>query len=40
MILPCENNILRNVALDRPSRRIGKYDILPKDIELSIVNVI
>lgn len=40
MILPCEDNILRNVVLDRPSRRIGRYDILPRDIEFSIVNVI
>jgi len=40
MILPCEDNILRNVVLDRPSRRIGRYDILPKEIEYSIVNVI
>ncbi len=40
MILPCEDNILRNVVLDRPSRRLSRYDILPKEIEYSIVNVI
>jgi Ca2+-binding EF-hand superfamily protein len=36
MLLPCENNVLRNITLDRPSRRITRYDRLPRDIELSI----
>ena len=40
MILPCENNVLRNITLDRPSRRVTRYDTLPRDIELSITSVI
>ena len=40
ILLPCEDNILRNVVLDRPARRVGKYDVLPRDIELSMVNVL
>ena len=40
MFLPCEDNILRNMTLDRPSRRVTRYDHLPRDIELSVTNVI
>jgi len=40
MFLPCEDNVLRNITLDRPSRRVTRYDHLPRDIELSITNVI
>eukprot|EP00356_Strombidium_inclinatum_P005589 CAMPEP_0170491762 /NCGR_PEP_ID=MMETSP0208-20121228/11238_1 /TAXON_ID=197538 /ORGANISM="Strombidium inclinatum, Strain S3" /LENGTH=524 /DNA_ID=CAMNT_0010767389 /DNA_START=18 /DNA_END=1592 /DNA_ORIENTATION=- len=40
MYLPCEDNVLRNITLDRPSRRVTRYDHLPRDIELSITNVI
>ena len=40
MLLPCEDNYLRNRTLDRPSRRCGRYDHLPRDIELAIANVI
>ena len=40
MFLPCEDNVLRNITLDRPSRRVTRYDYLPRDIELSITNVI
>lgn len=40
MFLPCEDNILRNVTLDRPSRRVGSYDSLPRDIELAMTVVI
>lgn len=40
MFLPCEDNILRNVTLDRPSRRVGKFDKLPRDIELAMTAVI
>ena len=31
---------MRNVVLERLARRVGKYDLLPRDIELSTVNVI
>jgi hypothetical protein len=40
MFLPCEDNFLRNVTLDRPSGRVGRYDTLPRDIELAITAVI
>ena len=40
MVLPCEDNFLRNRTLDRPSGRVGRYDHLPRDIELAVTNVI
>ena len=40
MFLPCEDNLLRNATLDRPSRRVGRYDHLPRDIELAMTAVI
>jgi len=40
MLHPCEDNFLRNVTLDRPSGRVGRYDSLPRDIELAIVAVL
>lgn len=40
MLLPCEDNILRNATLDRPSRRVGRYDYLPRDIEQAMTAVI
>jgi len=40
MLLPCEDNTLRNMTIDRPSRRIGRYDMLPRDIELCLAQVI
>ena len=39
MVLPCEDNYLRNRTLDRPSRHVGRYDFLPRDIELALANV-
>ena len=40
MCLPCEDNLLRNITLDRPSRRVGRFDVLPRDIELAMTSVI
>jgi hypothetical protein len=40
MILPCEDNQLRNLTIDRPSYRVGRHDFLPRDIELSLATVI
>ena len=40
MVLPCEDNILRNITLDRPSRYVGRFDRLPADIEIALTNVI
>lgn len=40
MVLPCEDNFLRNRTLDRPSRHVGRFDHLPRDIELALATVI
>ena len=40
MVLPCEDNLLRNMTLDRPSRYVGRFDRLPSDIELALTSVI
>ena len=40
MVLPCEDNFLRNRTLDRPSRHVGRFDYLPRDIELALATVI
>lgn len=40
MILPCEDNLLRNITLDRPSRRVDRYMFLPRDIELCATAII
>lgn len=40
MFLPCEDNLLRNMTLDRPSRRVSRYESLPRDIELALTNVV
>jgi hypothetical protein len=40
MLLPCEDNVLRNVTLDRPSIRVGRFDQLPREIELAMTDVI
>jgi hypothetical protein len=38
--LPCEDNLLRNITLDRPSRRVGRFEFLPRDIEMAMTAVI
>lgn len=40
MLLPCEDNCLRNITLDRPSRYVSRYDHLPGDIEHALLDVI
>jgi Ca2+-binding EF-hand superfamily protein len=40
IVLPCEDNFLRNRTLDRPSRHVSRYDYLPRDIELALASVI
>lgn len=40
IMLPCEDNILRNITIDRPSVRVGRFDRLPIDIEHSMAAVI
>ena len=40
MLLPCTDNLLRNITLDRPSFRIGRFDSLPYDIERAICAIL
>ena len=40
MLLPCEDNVLRNITIDRPSVRVGRFDRLPVDIEHAITAVV
>ena len=40
MLLPCEDNLLRNVTLDRYAQRVSRWDSLPRDIEQAITDVI
>jgi Ca2+-binding EF-hand superfamily protein len=40
MLLPCEDNLLRNITLDRPACRVGRFDVLPHDIEHALLDVI
>jgi hypothetical protein len=40
MFLPCEDNLLRNMTLDRPARCVGRHEGLPHDIEGSMVEVL
>ena len=39
MLLPCEDNMLRSMAIDRPTRRVGHFDYLPRDIEMAMTTV-
>lgn len=40
MLLPCEDNVLRNITIDRPSIRVGRFERLPRDIEEGIVTIL
>lgn len=40
VLLPCTDNFLRNMTLDRHARFVGRFDSLPFDIERAIVEVI
>ena len=40
MLLPCEDNCLRSVTLDRPAMRVGRFDTLPCEIERAVVDII
>jgi len=40
MLLPCEDNYLRSVTQGRLSRRVGRFDRLPADIESALARVI
>ena len=40
MLLPCTDNLLRNITLDRPSYRVGRFDSLPYDIERALLDIL
>ena len=40
LLLPCEDNVLRNITIDRPSIRVGRFERLPRDIEDGMVAVL
>lgn len=40
LLLPCEDNLLRSVTLDRQSWRISHREFLPADIEHGILQII
>jgi len=40
MFLPCTDNLLRNICLNRPSFRVGRFDSLPYDIERAILDIL
>ena len=40
MLLPCEDNLLRAITIERPSYRVGRFDIMPRDIEQLMASVI
>jgi len=40
IVLPCEDNLLRNVVCDRPAFRVSRYDSLPYDIERSFKDLV
>jgi Ca2+-binding EF-hand superfamily protein len=40
IVLPCEDNVLRNITIDRPSVRVGRFDRLPVDIEHAVTAVL
>eukprot|EP00494_Astrolonche_serrata_P027278 UN27541 len=40
LLLPCEDMVLRNVTQDRLGRRVGRFDRLPRDIEVAMTTVL
>lgn len=38
--MPCEDNVLRNITIDRPSIRVGREELMPRDIEQAMTAVI
>ena len=40
MVLPCEDNFLRNLTQERSAFRVGRYDSLPRDIERGLIAII
>jgi hypothetical protein len=40
ILLPCEDNLLRKLTLNRPAFRVARYESLPLSMENAISNVI
>jgi len=40
MLLPCEDTLLRNVVIERPAYRVGRYDNLPFDQEKALFAIL
>ncbi len=40
ILLPCEDNLLRRIASERPIFRVGRYDYLPRDIENALTELL
>lgn len=40
ILLPCEDNKLRNQVVARPSHRVGRFEFLPRDIEMGLTAII
>ncbi len=40
MLLACEENLLINITIDRPTCRVSRFDVLPRDIEHALLDVI
>ena len=40
MLLPCEDNLLRSITLDRYARPVYPSESLPHDIEHALLSVI
>ena len=40
MLLPCTDNVQRNITLNRPSQRVSRFDSLPFDIERALLTII
>ena len=40
ILLPCEDMVLRNITIDRPSRRVARFEMLPRDIEVCMTAIL
>lgn len=39
ILLPCQDNKLRNSVISRPSHRVTRFDFLPRDIEMILTAI-
>ena len=40
IFLPCEDNMLRDIVMQRPARRVNPLEFMPKDIEMAMTTVL